>query len=369
MDSLFEEYHAIVSGTGFVSTIDTDFARAMREYGNVVLPSVLKISSTGKVLGVDTPFEAYNSAATIGYANPIIDRDGIIRSFVPSMKDGDSFALSIAKVAGAQFKSPLIEKILINYNSRPYDRYQTVSFYKAYNGIWEDYNGQSVDISGKIVLIGDYDESLGDTYKTPVSDANVTPGVEIVANEVATLLSKSAVRPLNESESAFLLLALIIFSFALFSITRSFAMGFVVLVLVSTAVLLFDFYAFLRGWYVDYITLFLALLLPYISVYGHRIWRTLQDKKRVDRIFARHVDRSIVEELMKQDIASLGISEKREVTVFFSDIEGFTTISERLSPDRLVNLLNHFFHIVNGIILKNGGTINKYIGDAVLAFW
>ena len=141
------------------------------------------------------------------------------------------------------------------------------------------------------------------------------------------------------------------------------------MVILSVALLLVDFSAFLRGCYVDYLTLFLTLLLPYLSVYSYRIWRTFQDKKRVERIFARHVDRSIVEELMKQDISSLGISEKRDVTVFFSDIEGFTTISERLSPDRLVNLLNHFFHIVNGVMLKNGGTINKYIGDAVLAFW
>ena len=159
-------------------------------------------------------------------------------------------------------------------------------------------------------------------------------------------------------------LALIFFFF-----TRTLIAGTIVLVLLSLGVLSLDFYAFLGGWYIDYVALFLAILLPYVSVYGQRIWRAFQDKKRVERIFARHVDRSIVEELMKQDISSLGVSEKREITVFFSDIEGFTTISERLDPERLVRMLNNFFHIVNGVILKNGGTINKYIGDAVLAFW
>lgn len=113
----------------------------------------------------------------------------------------------------------------------------------------------------------------------------------------------------------------------------------------------------------------MSIILPYLTVYTFRIWRTFQDKKRVERIFARHVDRSIVDALMQDDTSSLGASERREVTVFFSDIEGFTTISERLDPELVVQVLNHFFHIVNGVILKNHGTINKYIGDAVLAFW
>lgn len=148
----------------------------MKQYGNVVLPSVLKISSTGAILGIDKkPFDIYDSVASIGYANPVIDQDGIIRSFIPSMNRGDSFAANIAQVSGVHITALPGEKMFINYNSRPYDRYKVVSFYKAYNGIWEDYNGQTVDLSGKIVIVGDYDESLGDTYKTPVSDANVTP--------------------------------------------------------------------------------------------------------------------------------------------------------------------------------------------------
>lgn len=217
VDTLFDQYHRVVSDTGFVSTIDTDFASAMKQYGNVVLPSVLRISSTGAVLGVDKkPFDIYDSVATVGYANAFPDADGIIRSFVPHTDIGSSFAESIAKVSDGTIKSISNEKMFINYNSRPYDRYRVISFYKAYNGIWEDYNGQKIDLTGKIVIVGDYDESLGDTYKTPVSDANVTPGVEIVANEVATLLSHDAVEPLGQEESALVLLSLISLSFGLF---------------------------------------------------------------------------------------------------------------------------------------------------------
>lgn len=70
----------------------------MKKYGNVALPSVLKTSSTGAILGIDRPFEVYNNAAHIGYANPTPDSDGIIRSFIPRMDAMDSFALGIANI-------------------------------------------------------------------------------------------------------------------------------------------------------------------------------------------------------------------------------------------------------------------------------
>ncbi len=135
--------------------------------------------------------------------------------------------------------------MLINYNSRPYDRYQVVSFYKAYNGIWEDYSGKKIDITGKTVIVGDYDESLGDTYRTPVSDANVTPGVEIVASEVSTLLGDNAVRMLDNDMALSLLLLLLIGSTLLFYITRSPIRGLLVLFLIVFAALFLDLYTFL----------------------------------------------------------------------------------------------------------------------------
>gem|GEM_PF-6612162 len=161
VDVLFDNYHQTISDTGYISTIDTDFAGVMKQYNNVVLPSVLRVSLTGAILDVDKkPFDIYESVSTVGYANAFPDADGVIRSFIPVMGGLDSFPLGIAKKF-TTINAPLADKkILINYNSRPYDRYRVVSFYKAYNGIWEDYHGKKVDVSGKIVLIGDYDESL-----------------------------------------------------------------------------------------------------------------------------------------------------------------------------------------------------------------
>ena len=134
----------------------------MKKHGNIVLPSLLRVTASGAIDGIDkTPFQVYNDAATVGYANAFPDKDGIIRSFVASTATSDSFALSIAKKSSPDIFLPEKNaKILIDYRSKPYDRYRVVSFYKAYNGIWEDYNGEKVDIRGKNVLIGDYDESL-----------------------------------------------------------------------------------------------------------------------------------------------------------------------------------------------------------------
>lgn len=98
VDALFDSYHKTISATGFVSTIDTSFSEVMKQYDNVVLPSVLKVSQNGEVLEVDKkPFEVYEKAATIGYANAFPDSDGVIRSFVPSRGSLHSFAYEIAR--------------------------------------------------------------------------------------------------------------------------------------------------------------------------------------------------------------------------------------------------------------------------------
>lgn len=100
VDTLFDDYHKTISGSGYISTIDTDFADIMKQYGNVVLPSRLKISQTGAIIGIDeNQFDVYRSVATLGYANAFPDQDGIIRRFRPSIGNFDSFPMEIVKRA------------------------------------------------------------------------------------------------------------------------------------------------------------------------------------------------------------------------------------------------------------------------------
>jgi adenylate cyclase len=95
--------------------------------------------------------------------------------------------------------------------------------------------------------------------------------------------------------------------------------------------------------------------------------RSLREKEMIKRAFTRYVAREVVEEVLK-DPEQLGLTgERREVTVLFCDIRGFTTMSERLSPEQVVSLLNEFYTLMIETTFKYDGTLDKFIGDAVMA--
>jgi class 3 adenylate cyclase len=98
----------------------------------------------------------------------------------------------------------------------------------------------------------------------------------------------------------------------------------------------------------------------------------LRTRDRMKAVFGQYVDPRVVEALLASqslDASRLGLAEKKIVTVFFSDIAGFTQIGEQLSPIGLVNLVNEYFALASGPIVERRGVIDKYIGDAVMAFW
>lgn len=95
----------------------------------------------------------------------------------------------------------------------------------------------------------------------------------------------------------------------------------------------------------------------------------LQDKRQLTRIFSQYVPPEIARDYSKNPSIINLESEAREVTVLFCDIKGFTAISERLEPRALTVWLNRYFDLTSQIIVRHKGTIDKYMGDSVMAFW
>jgi adenylate cyclase len=114
------------------------------------------------------------------------------------------------------------------------------------------------------------------------------------------------------------------------------------------------------------------LILQFIQLAAFIGFKALTEEENVKFIrntFSKFVSQDIVEELLNNpDAIALGGS-RREVTVFFSDVRGFTTISERLTPEELVQLLNEYLSEMTELIIDYKGTIDKYMGDAIMAFW
>ena len=225
------------------------------------------------------------------------------------------------------------------------------------------------ELAGKTVLIGvTITGSSGDQRVTPFHE--IEPGVYTHAAMVSNILSR---RFLTRSWSARWLemLAVILISIALaasIAKTRSFFAKFVLASVGVAAWVLVDFMLFTRGTQVATIvpvaTLFASsfgtIFLGYLSVD--------REKLKMRSTFSRYLGEDVMEvALANPDLLNRG--EKREMTVLFSDIRGFTTLSERMSPEQLADFINQYLSPMTQIVFDEKGTLDKYIGDAVMAFW
>ncbi|MFC1558055.1 CHASE2 domain-containing protein [candidate division KSB1 bacterium] len=122
-----------------------------------------------------------------------------------------------------------------------------------------------------------------------------------------------------------------------------------------------------QGLIIDVLGTVGTLGIGYLSITVYNFFSEEKEKKMIRGIFSRYVTKSVVDELIKNpDMVKLG-GERKTLTVFFSDVAGFTTVSETLSPEELVALLNEYLTAMSNIILKYDGMIDKYEGDAIMA--
>ena len=146
--------------------------------------------------------------------------------------------------------------------------------------------------------------------------------------------------------------------------------GFVIATSLMVGYFYFDRYLFIeKGLWLNIVFPFLTFTSVYtaITVYGY--FSEEKEKKKVKGAFQYYVTASVMEEILKYpDKLKLGGDEK-ELSVLFSDIRGFTTISEKIPPEALVGLLNEYFTAMTDIVFKYEGYLDKYIGDAIMAVY
>ncbi|HQG39827.1 MAG TPA: adenylate/guanylate cyclase domain-containing protein, partial [Spirochaetales bacterium] len=121
------------------------------------------------------------------------------------------------------------------------------------------------------------------------------------------------------------------------------------------------------GLLLPYPTIAFPVFITFLSIVVYRAFTDEKDKKAIRETFGKYLSPKVVDQLV-QNPPELGGVDK-ELTVFFSDIRGFTTLSENMTPQELVNHLNIYLTAMTDIILEYGGTIDKYMGDAIMAFW
>ncbi len=220
-------------------------------------------------------------------------------------------------------------------------------------------------LTNKIVMVGAFARGIADDEKpTPYG---LMYGVEIHANALNTIIMNKFIHQVPFWVNL-LVLAGLVFMISLISSRFStvWAMGALlvsVAALFITASLLFDRSAML----LEFTTPALASAFAFLSIIAYKAMTEEKDKRRIRSMFGTYVSPQVVDQILANPPELGGLD--KEMTVFFSDIRGFTTISESMTPQELVKVLNRYLTAMTDIILANEGTLDKYEGDAIMCFW
>lgn len=317
----------------------------------------------------------------LGITEVLLDDDAIVRSVNPEHSYGEdqyyNWAFEVAALS-MDVDSPVLQdsNLIFNGKTVPLAGGRFLVNYAGPTGTFPTYSAANVAdglvdpsvFRDKIVLIGVTSPTLPDLYPTPFSASERMPGVEIIANAINTIMYEEYLRVVPPWVN----LALIILMAGLAGlITRSPRPSITVPMTggIMLSYALVTYFVFANGrLYLPILgpelMLFLGVILPTLE---HAISQELE-KRRVRGLFTRFISPEMVDQLLAtQDINSL--NKRTNLSILFSDIRGFTTLSEKLSPDEVVTLLNPYLEVMTNVIHSHGGTVDKYEGDAIVAFF
>ncbi|MCT7617510.1 adenylate/guanylate cyclase domain-containing protein [Aliarcobacter butzleri] len=342
--------------------------------------------------------EAYNTILNIpqiqdkayssGFFNNIPDDTGIIRS-VPLIISYDdtiypSLALEVIRVINdtqkvvVQYDENGISNIVLDDISIPTDRYgrMLINFrgpersFKYISAI-DIYNNSfdKSEIDGKIVLIGTSAAGLFDLRATPFD--SIFPGVEVHANIIDNILMQDFIYKASWLDGANILIIFVLSIIVVMLTTYTTFWANPIIFLSFSISYLFLVYNLLF----DY-GIVLNILFPIATVLIASIMTTLFDyfynikkEEAIKAKFASKVSKNVMDDILKNIDKNEFSAKSKEVTIFFSDIRGFTNISEKLDAKDLISFLNRYMQPMSEIIIKYQGTIDKFIGDAIMAYW
>jgi adenylate cyclase len=231
-------------------------------------------------------------------------------------------------------------------------------------------------LKDKIVLIGSTVQEQHDDFPTPYLEVHdeegriaqiLTFGVEIHANMLQMILSENYLYTINYTWILFILLILSILAFLITRYLRTF-WGVLVVIFLALGYLVFSFITFSD--YSTIIEISTPILVIIFAFFGHTIYHYIvsqQEKRMITGAFSHYVPKKVVDQILADpDKLTLG-GEERLVTVMFTDVAGFTSISEKLTPTQLVHLLNEYLTEMTDTVLEHEGIIDKYEGDAIMA--
>ncbi len=344
------------------------------------------IKAKGTILNIPI---LQDNAYSSGFFNNIPDESGIIRS-VPLVISYDeiiypSLALEVVRIITDT------NKVYINYNEQgvsditlkdrviPTDRYGRilVNFrgkeknFKYYSAL-DIYNNtfDKKELEGKIALIGTSAAGLLDLRATPFE--SVYPGVEVHANVIDNIIQGDYIYKAAWIDGA--------------NITIIFVLAIIVVLLTTFTPFLLNPIIYITVTFLTLLSIYkilftqgivLNIFFPILTILASSVLTTLFDyfyeikkEEAIKEKFASKVSKKVMDKLLYDLDNNEFQAMEKEITVFFSDIRGFTKISEQMNTAKdLISYLNKYMEPMSDIIIKHDGTIDKYIGDAIMAYW
>ena len=384
---------------------DRMFTEAITEAGNIFLPVFLsreeketppshisglkRFSLSSREFSLDDalsmksvtlPIESLlNACQGVGNVQVRPDKDGIYRRLPLYFLLGEdiypALSLAVARFLGMYQDAPApmddSGRMVIRFHG-PSGSYPTYSAAAVINSFALMKEGKQPQIpldtfNNKIVLVGGSAAGILDLKPTPFS--SVYPGTEIQATAIDNLINNDYVR--FPSTAVFtLILALISLLTGLGTTIIKRIWLVVLFALLCFAIpAVISWVAFLSGYWFEFVIPEITIILSFTAAVMLNYNIEGKQRRFVKKVFHHYLSPHVIERVLEDpSLLKLG-GEKREITSFFSDIAGFTSLSEGLSPEELVHLLNEYLSDMTDIILESGGTLDKYEGDAIISFW
>ncbi len=379
---------------------DTLLAAAIKKAGNVVssfdfkyvqedvveqdAKEGAKAKTEEYVLKEDPVQKIAQASALLGFVNTWTDEDGYSRWATLDFEFENEHYYALNTQAAALLENKPAEEVLARHrfiDSRDWGQpvKKALVNWRGDESVFENHSiAKILDpsvpsewkkqwLAGKVIIVGSTALGLYDHYPTPFSSS--FPGLYFHANVIDNLLSGEFLKPVRGALSYILIILMGLTGCLLVFRTNVWTGAF-------TSVLIAGLY-----WFAGYLLMskklicieliapITAILGNYIAVFFYRFIIEQREKAGIKKAFGVYVNPHVVDQIAKNpDALKLG-GEQREMSVMFSDIAGFTSISEKLSPQELVQLLNLYLTAMTDTIMRHDGTVDKYEGDAIMAFW
>ncbi len=255
----------------------------------------------------------------------------------------------------------LDEKGFVRLNFYQQNQYNIISFLDIINKkVKPEY------FKNKIVILGITEVGAGDVVSTPIGSI---PGPLLHYTFLSNFLENHLIHEVN-SITPLLIFLMILLPFILVLFVKKVLHRVVLNIILYSIVYISIRYLFVSHMlYIDAFYPLVALLVSMLGVEAIAFSIQEKDERFLKEAFSSYLSADLLEELIQNPKAlSLG-GEKKELSILFSDIRGFTSISEAMEPEKLIRLLNRYFSPMTEAVLNNGGMLDKYIGDAVMAFF